>query len=193
MFEALRALQIVVWLGVVVLSAVLARRLFVGGIDGAPILRRLRGASRARILEVLARTPAPLSLLAIGGDVVDDEEASVRLREQALLAERHAARGLAWLRIVGLSASAIGFIAVAHQIAWLNADHGLLDLDPTRVGRMASERAAIALALAVAASGTAMMLGTILRARVRTLLRELATGQDLLDRASPTAASGGEP
>ncbi|MBN8613126.1 MAG: hypothetical protein J0L92_21220 [Deltaproteobacteria bacterium] len=183
MFEALRALQIGLWMGILATGIGLGRRLFLTAIDGGALVRRLRGLPHARVVASLSRAPAPLSLVAVGADATEDGEAELALREQGLAAERWAARGLAWLRILGMVASALGFVAVAHQISWLHADHGLLDLDPTRVGRMAAERAAAALALAIAASGTGVTLGGLLRARVRVVLRELSAAQDLLERA----------
>lgn len=180
MFDTLRLLQVLAWGAALGVGVVLGRRLFRGAIDGGALIRRLRGADVARIDAALSRCPRPWSFVAT---MAEADDPLLRLREQTVLAERWVTRGLAWLRIVGLAASALGFIAVAQQISWLRQDHGLLDLDPARVGRLASERAAIALALAISASGTSMMLGSIVRRRAATMLRELSTLEGLVERA----------
>jgi hypothetical protein len=180
-FEALGLAQLAVWAAVVGLGVALLRRHF-AGMDGVVLARELRSAGHEPAA-ALSRAGLPLALLARAAASADPDEALVLLSERALAAERFATRGLAWLRILGMVASALGFVAVAHQISWLRADHGLLDLDPVRVGRMASERAAIALALAVAASGTSVALGGAARARAREALRGIDAVRDLLERA----------
>jgi hypothetical protein len=180
-FEALRAAQVGLWASIVVLAIALCRRMRFG-VDGALLARRLRGAPRARIKDALERAGGPVSLLAPAAAVTDPDAGLVLLSERSLLAERGATAGLAWLRILGMVASAFGFLAVAHQISWLQADHGLLDLDPARVGRIASERAAVALALAVAASGSSVALGGVVRAYARSTLHGIGAVRDLLER-----------
>jgi hypothetical protein len=180
-FEALRVAQIGLWGAIVFLAVRLGRRMG-EGVDGAVLARRLRGAPRSRMREALERAGGPLSMLAPVATADDADDGMLLLSERSLLAERAATAGLAWLRILGMAASALGFLAVAHQISWLQADHGLLDLDPTRVGRIASERAAIALALAVAASGSSVALGSVLRSHARSTLRGIAAVRDVLER-----------
>jgi hypothetical protein len=180
-FVALRFAQIGLLASIVLLAVSLARRMRLG-VDGAVLARRLRSAPLALVKSALERADGPLALLAPVVSLSEPEDALVALSERALLAERAATAGLAWLRILGMLASALGFAAVAHQISWLQADHGLLDLDPTRVGRIASERAAVALALAVAASGSSVALGSVLRAHARSTLRGINAVRDVLER-----------
>ena len=78
-----------------------------------------------------------------------------------------------WLRVLGLVSSAIGFAAVAYSFSWLHQDHGLADLDPTRLTRFAAERAAISVSVAVATSATSAGLRSSLRDRVRGTLAGL--------------------
>lgn len=167
MFEALRVLQILLWMGIVAWSSLLAWRL-ASAADGGAIVRGVRGEFLPVALRRACIVLAPFAMVL---DARDAEEAAVRLEEQTLILERRYAGGLAWLRILGLSASALGFGAVAYQISWLRWDHGLLDLDPIRVGRMAAERAAVGLALAVAASGSAIAMGNVVRDLARRRLR----------------------
>lgn len=180
-FEALRLAQIGLWAAIVLLAVGLVRRMR-GGVDGSVLARRLRGAPLARIRDALERGGTPLSMLAAVAAADDVDDGMLLSSERSLLAERAATAGLAWLRILGMAASALGFLAVAQQISWLQADHGLLDLDPTRVGRIASERAAIALALAVAASGSSVALGSVLRSHARSTLRGIAAVRDVIER-----------
>lgn len=184
MFELLRALQIGLWMGVwaVGLSVAFRRR---GNADGHTLARHVRGRPADLVGASLARAGGPLSLLARVAEATDDREAEIDLREQTLEAERATIRGLAALRILGLMASALGFLAVSQQISWLQADHGLLDLDPSRVGRLASERAAIALAIAVATSGSAVGIGGALRARASRALGGIRAVRDALERELP--------
>jgi len=182
MFETLCAAQVVLWASIVTLGGWLVRRAYVG-MDGRLLAPRLRGLPLARIAEVLGGAGSPLATLAAAAAGAEGEDPMILLNERYLIAERSVTRGLAWIRILGMVASAIGFVAVAHQISWLQADHGLLDLDPARVGRMASERAAIALALAVAASGSSVTLGGIVRGQAKRTLRGLAAMRDVVERA----------
>jgi len=184
MFEALRAAQVALWALIVVLAAVRLRTLHAGAVDGVRIARRLRGTGRD-LVERALRAGGPELAALLPAVAAGDDEAEVTLTECTLAAQRHVIRASAWLRILGLAASALGFIAVAQQISWLHADHGLLDLDPARVGRMASERSAVALALAVAASGSSMALSSLLRVRARAALAGIGAFRDLLERARP--------
>ncbi len=182
MFEALRIAQVSVWLAVTLVAGLRLNGLYAGAIRGTTVARRLRGLSAERAHEVLTAAPPPLRSFGAVATEPDVTEAEMLLRERSLAAERAATAGLAAIRILGLLASALGFVAVAHQISWLGEDHGLLDLDPTRVGRMASERAAIALALALAASGTAVGVGAVVRSRARAVGRDIAAIRDQLER-----------
>lgn len=184
MFELVRALQIGLWLGVWGVGLWLARRRH-GGADGHALARHLRGRSADAVGVALNAAASPLAMLAQVPHAPDEAEGEIMLGEQTLLAERVAVRGLAALRILGLTASALGFLAVAQQISWLHADHGLLDLDPSRVGRLASERAAVALALAVATSGTAVGIGGALRSRAARTLGGIRAVRDALERELP--------
>ena len=184
MFEALRVAQLALWASIVVLAAVRLRALHAEAVDGATVARRLRGKGREAVERALrAGGPELVALLPAVAPTGDDAE--VTLTECTLTAQRLVVRASAWLRILGLAASALGFIAVAQQISWLHADHGLLDLDPARVGRMASERSAIALALAVAASGSSIALSSLLRSRARAALVGIGAFRDLLERERP--------
>ena len=180
MFAAVRVAQVGLWAAIVLLALWLARRMR-EGVDGAVLARRLRALPRARMKAALERAGGPLAMLAPVA-TADDADGMVLLTERSLLAERAATAGLAWLRILGIAASAMGFLAVAHQISWLRADHGLLDLDPTRVGRIASERAAVALSLAVVGSGSSVALGSVLRSHARSTLRGMAAVREVLER-----------
>lgn len=182
MFEALRVAQVGIWLCVVALGGwrlVVLHR----GVSGSAVARRLRGASPVTAARVLrACVPSAFAAYAGVAERVDHEDAELALREAELAVEREIVRGLAAVRVLGLAASALGFVAVAEQIAWLGADHGLLDLDPVRVGRLASERAAIGLSLALAASGTAVGVGSILRRRAQVLLRDASAVLEVVER-----------
>jgi hypothetical protein len=182
MFEALRAAQLGIWSGIVVLAAwrlgVMHR-----GVAGGAVARRLRDASPGTVARALrACAPSAFAAYAEAAEHRDPDEAELELREIELRVEREVVRGLAAVRVLGLAASALGFVVVADQIAWLGEDHGLLDLDPVRVGRLASERAAVGLALAIGASGTAVGAATVLRARARTMLQDAGAVRELIER-----------
>jgi hypothetical protein len=182
MFQAICAAQLSLWASIVALGGWQLRR-GCEGVDATVLARRLRRSARTKIADALVEAGGALPLLETPARAADQEEAWVLLSERGLQAERGLTRGLPWLRILGMLASFVGLLAVAHQVAWLRADHGLLDLDPHRVGRIAGERAAVALALAVAGSGSAVALGGLARSRVRSALAGLAAMRELLDRA----------
>ncbi len=99
----------------------------------------------------------------------DEVEVEVAIREQ----RARVSRGLAGLRVLGAAATALGFAGALFDIAWVGQDHGILDLDPTRVARMGLESAALAMALGIGGSGLALSTGMALRARARQLARDL--------------------
>lgn len=184
-------MQVALWLAVVgtgVSQIVVAHR---GAVSGVRLARVLHRASRGQALRILrASAPSPLAHLADAVEVDDGGQAQLALQEGVIRARREVVRGVAALRILGLVCSAVGFVAVAHQISWLSSDHGLLDLDPVRVGRMAVERATIALSLTLAGSGTAVGLAAVVRARVRAGLRDLDAVQNAIERALPRWTAG---
>ncbi|MBX7190893.1 MAG: hypothetical protein K1X94_02490 [Sandaracinaceae bacterium] len=184
MADALLVAQVSIWLVGAAWGASLLRRQL-AGVDGSKLARVLRGLPRREQGDILARCRGAVALLGPVLVADDPDEASLRLAEQWARAERLCTGGLPWLRILGLTASALGFVAVAYQISWLHADHGLLDLDPVAVGRMASQRAAISLALAVAASGTTVALGSAVRTGGRRTLAGVGAIRDLIDRQLP--------
>jgi len=184
MFEFLRVVQVSLWAAITVLAGVRLHALHAEAVDGVKVARRLRGAERA-LVERALRSGGPELAELLPAVVAGPEDADVALSEATLAAERRVLGASAWLRILGLAASGLGFIAVAHQISWLHADHGLLDLDPARVGRMASERSAVALALAVAGSGSSMAFSSLLRVRARAALAGINALRDLLERERP--------
>lgn len=184
MFEVLRVAQVSLWAAIVVLAGVRLRALHAEAVDGQTLARRLRGRARD-VVERALRAAGPELQLLVPAVRAPAGEGDLVTSEVTLAAERAVLRGAAWVRILGLSASALGFVVVAHQISWLHADHGLLDLDPARVGRIASERSAVGLALAVAGSGSAVALSAMVRARARVALRGIAAFRDLLDRERP--------
>jgi hypothetical protein len=189
--EALVVLQVGLWLVIALLGGGRIVAVHRGAISGAAIARTVHRAARATVAEILAAAaPSPLSALGSAIEHDDPEDAAIALREGMLRAERAVRRGIAPLRILGVLASAVGFAAVAYQISWITADHGLLDLDPARVGRIASERAALALALALAGSGTAMGLGAVLRSRARADLHDLGLLHQAIERALPRWTGG---
>jgi hypothetical protein len=100
------------------------------------------------------------------GDVVELETA---IQEQ----RARLSRGLAALRVLGAAATALGFAGALFDIAWVGQDHGILDLDPTRIARLGLESAALAMALGIGGSGLALSMGMALRARARALSRDL--------------------
>lgn len=109
---------------------------------------------------------AELARASVSGDVVELE---VAIREQ----RARLSRGLGGLRILGLGATALGFAGALFDIAWVGQDHGILDLDPTRIARIGLESAAMAMALGVGSSALALSTGLALRARARSLSRDL--------------------
>jgi hypothetical protein len=187
----LRFVQIGLWAAVVAVGLGRIHTTHRAVVDGTRLARAMRTASPDVVRDLLeAASPAPLRHLAAAAGHRDPEDAEIALREGWLRAEREILRGVATLRILGVVSSAIGFVAVAHQIAWISMDHGVLDLDPARVGRMAAERAAVALALALASSGTAVGLAGVLRARARADLRDLSAVRNAIERALPRWTTG---
>ncbi len=105
----------------------------------------------------------------------DEGEFDIAMLDTLRPFQRRLVAPLAWLRLLGVTASALGFLAVALNFSWLHQDHGLLDLDPTRLAREVAHRSAISVALAVATSAGGMALRATLRTRVRAQLDGLAT------------------
>lgn len=102
---------------------------------------------------------------------MDDEgEFDVALLDTLRSVQRRLVAPLAWLRLMGVTGSALGFLAVALNFSWLHQNHGLLDLDPARLARVAAHHGAISVALAVATSAGSVALRSALRARVRPQL-----------------------
>lgn len=147
----------------------------------------------ARLGDHLRRMPSTTNIVGLVEKVDDawaraarvdatEGEFDVALREAIVATERGIDRGCAVLRVVGLGASALGFAAVTYQLSWLHDDHGLLDLDPWRVARLGAERATVALALALAASGTAATSRSWLGARVARQRRGIRSLAEALEQ-----------
>ena len=102
--------------------------------------------------------------------MVDEGEFEIALLDTLRPIQRRLVAPLAWLRLIGVTGSALGFLAVALNFSWLHQDHGLLDLDPARLARVAAQQGAISVALAVATSAGSVALRAALRARVRPQL-----------------------
>lgn len=100
-------------------------------------------------------------------------EAWEEWEEWKLSRARELDQAVVTVRVAGMACSAVGFGAVAVALGYLNGDHGLLDLDPSRVMRIGLERAVLAAALGVAGSVTAAGFGAVLRRRVRRVHLEL--------------------
>jgi hypothetical protein len=110
-----------------------------------------------------------LAELARASIVGDDIELEVAIREQ----QRRLGAGLRALRVLGAASSALGFAGALFDIAWVGQDHGVLDLDPTRIARAGIESAALAMALGIGGSGLALSSLLMLRDRARLLSRDL--------------------
>lgn len=132
---------------------------------------RLLSCRDAAVVDAIAAhgEDSVLAELARASVLGDDVELEVAIREQ----RARLGRGLSGLRVLGAAATAIGFAGALFDIAWVGQDHGILDLDPTRIARVGLESAALAMALGIGSSGLALSTGMALRARARSLARDL--------------------
>ena len=103
-------------------------------------------------------------------ELVNEGDFDIAILDTVRPFQRRLLAPLAWLRLMGVTGSALGFLAVALNFSWLHQDHGLLDLDPGRLARLAGQQSAISVALAVATSAGGMALRAAVRARVRPQL-----------------------
>ena len=131
------------------------------------------GRARARLVR-LAREPVALGRLAEAVlNLPDGEDLAVSIRESVDDVKARVARRLGVLRVLGPTASCVGLAGAAVQMSWLHADHGLLDLDPDRVLRVAVETGSLCMAFGVAGSAAAIGGSYFFRPRARALHRGL--------------------
>ncbi len=197
MLVALMGAQAAIW-ALVVLASARALRLWArDALDGERLAEALRGRGESEIAELSARLPPRFAALTRLVDHADAREALVLLEEREAATRRSLEIAHATIRISGMIASALGFLTIASAIAWLHADHGLLDLDPVRVGQLASSRATIAFALALAGSGSALAAGRLVGRESRRALCGVRRVAERIEgsleaRAERRGSSGGD-
>lgn len=131
--------------------------------------RRRKGTEAwvdALVMEGEGAVVAELARAASDGD---DMALEVAIREQ----RSRLLRGLRPLRVLGAASTAWGFCGALFHVAWMAEDHGLLDLDPTRIAHEGLSAAALSVALGVAGSGLAVSTLMALQDRARELGRQL--------------------
>lgn len=118
-----------------------------------------------------------------GDDEVSDPHIAIEVavREQ----QRRLTRGLRALRVLAGCASGLGFAGALFAIGSVHmVDHGLLDLDPERLARVALGEASRTLALGLGTSAFALSSLVVLQERARTATKELDRVAELLFRAA---------
>lgn len=165
------AVQLVVIAAIVLLAIRRARDL--GGSAGMSadgVLAAMKRDRERAIDAVAAHGEASvLAELARAASTDDEIDLEVAIREQ----RSRLGAGLRALRVLGGASSALGFAGALFDIAWVGQDHGILDLDPTRIARIGIESAALAMALGIGGSALALSALMMLRDRARSLSRDL--------------------
>lgn len=151
-----------------------------------------------RIARAVGRSPARLARLAEDRGAIaalaravtelapgDDRSAAVREAVEGVRAR--ITNRLAALRVMGPTASFVGLAGAAAQMSWLRWDHGVLDLDPSRVLGIAVQAGALCMALGIAGSTTAIGAFFFFRPRARSIQKAVDRFGDQLVGATPAS------
>lgn len=141
------------------------------GLALAPLEKERKRVGSEAWIDALASEGegAAVAELARAASSPDELELEVVIREQ----KSRLASGLRGLRVLGAASTALGFCGALFHVAWISQDHGLLDLDPSRIARVGLSAAALSVALGVGGSGLAVSTLMTLQARARELGAEL--------------------
>jgi biopolymer transport protein ExbB/TolQ len=169
------ALQLLLLAGVLALAARKVGELAGGGvIDADRLLRRVAEHLEddlAAYLEPARGTYAGEIVRALLCESPGDFDLAV---ESSFVAARERLNSsLLMLRVLATSSTFLGFLGAALAFAWVRSgEHGLLDLDPSRVAHEGLRMAARAMALGIAGSVLALGFFATLRKQARRVERE---------------------
>lgn len=153
-------------------------------LDHVPVARAV-GRMPERLARLADEQGAIAGLARAIRDLAPDEDRSAAVREAVDDLRARVANRLSLLRILGPAASFVGLAGAAAQMSWLQADHGVLDLDPDRVLRMAVQAGSVCMALGIAGSTTAIGALFFFRPRARAIREAVDRFADQLTAAAP--------
>ena len=196
---ALHIIQIVLLLALAALAAERAWALaFVGACDGAALTRMIRRQDTLERAQAACRALAPAHAARVADAWLGalSREGEVEARDVEAQARAAITARLGYLRVGATLSSFLGLVGAANAIFWIHGiDHGLLDLDPTRVTAQGTREAALCIALGIGGSSFALGAVVVLSRSARRSLAQLrqagGAAQDLVLRLAEASEPDG--